>query len=54
MQWNAYTGSVTTSSLTNESMFEIIKDGEKVVSKIVQEDVMFVPMCKQVSPTSTY
>ena len=54
MQWKAYTGSVKTSPLRNESKFEIIKEGEKIVSKIVQEDVMFVPMCQQEIPTGMY
>ena len=54
MQWKAYTGSVTSLPLTNESTFEIIKDDEKIVSKTVQEDVMFVPMCQKVMPTGTY
>ena len=53
MKWNAYTGSVISSPLTSETTFEMKIDGEIVVSKIVHEHVMFVPICHQVIPTGT-
>jgi hypothetical protein len=54
MHWKSYTGSVSSSPLTNELTFEMIKDDTKMVSKIVQEDVMFIPMCQRMIPTGTY
>ena len=53
MQWKAYTGSVISSPLTSEATFEMTIDGKMVVSKIVKEDVMFVPVCQNVIPTGT-
>ena len=54
MEWESYAGLVKTSTPPEEIAFEMIEGGEKVVSKKVQEDVIFLPLCQHLIPTGTY